>query len=364
MYQVKNSKTSSLIAQRHVYLVAVILSLLMIFQSSSLVDGELKINLNKVIVFTFNYFVWAAAIPFLFQFISDIDWPNKKRSKVIKWLGIALFISLIQLIISNLLFYSTILIFYKSAIADPLPHFIAVLPRAYLSRVIDMTVIVFLIKGLDNNRKLNAQKVAVAELENELNSSKLEALKMQLNPHFLFNSLHAIHSLIGYENEKARSMLLKISNLLRRILELSDQQTIPLSDELSYLKDYLDIEQERFHDRLEVIYTIEDQLLETQVPSLILQPLAENALKHGIAPSESNGQIVITIKTVAEQRLNIIVLNTVDGQSDKSNSTQIGLKNLRNRLVHLYGEEFSIDIQQTSNSFQVSLNLPNHQNGY
>lgn len=347
------------IAQKYVYLAAVLLSLLMVFQSNVIVDGQWRININKVIVFTYNYLVWAISIPFIYRLIQPIDWHLQWKSKGVQWLAIGLFVCLVQLAISNLFYYTTILNISKLAVVDPLNHFLTILPSAFLSRVVDLLVIVLLLNGLDNNRKLNSQKVAVAELESELTNSKLEALKMQLNPHFLFNSLHAIHSLIGYEDNKARKMILKISHLLRRILELSNQPTIALSDELSYLKDYLDIEQERFHDRLAIHYDVDDALLSVNVPSLILQPLAENALKHGISLLEGQGEITITIKKERDNEILIEIKNTT-GESSllPPVSTGIGLENLNKRLEQLYGNDFKLKTNQEKSFFVVSISLP------
>jgi sensor histidine kinase YesM len=359
MSQEPDNKHSLPIAQKYVYLTALTLSLLMIFQSNVMVDGQWRLNLNKVIVFAFNYLVWAASVPFIYSLVQSIDWQSQWKLKLLRWLGAGLLICLVQLILSNLLYYSTILSFDKLSVADPISHFLAFLPSAFLSRVIDLIVIVLLLKGLDTNRNLNNQKIALAELENELTNSKLEALKMQLNPHFLFNSLHAIHSLIGYEDDKARTMVLKIGNLLRRILELSNQQTIALSDELSYLKDYLDIEQERFHDRLKIEYDVDDKLLSVAVPSLILQPLAENALKHGISLLEGQGEIVISINKTDEDKLLIKMKNSVGDDSYASpKSTGIGLDNLKKRLEQLYGNDYSLKTNRGNSIFEVIIALP------
>ena len=359
MTEATNSKFSSPIAQKHVYAAAFLLSLLMIFQSNVLIDGQWRLNISKVILFTYNYLVWAASVPFIYRLVHSIDWQNQWKSKILKWIGVGLIICLVQLFVSNLFYYSTILNFNKLSVADPFNHFLAYLPSAYMSRVIDLLVIVFVLKGLDNNRILNEQKVAVAELESELTNSKLEALKMQLNPHFLFNSLHAIHALIGYEDNKARKMILKISNLLRRILELSNQQTIALSEELSYFKDYLDIEYERFHDRLTIAYEVDDELLTVNVPSLILQPLAENAFKHGISLLEGPGEISLSVVKWNKNQIQIKMKNTV-GESENGSfeSTGIGLENLKKRLEQLYSFNFILNTIRKDTVYEVSIILP------
>ncbi len=345
------------IAQKYVFLAAFLLTLVMILQSNIMVDGKWYINLNRVIVFAFNYLTWAVSIPLIYRLTGHWDLQDHWKRNLVKWLLITLAICFVQLIISNLLYYASLGIL-NSDINDPFGQFMSFFQRAYLSRLADFAVIFLVLRGLTNYRKLNAQKVEVAQLESQLTESRLEALKMQLNPHFLFNALHAIHSLIGYEDDKARSMVLKISNLLRRILELSNQPTIPLSDELSYVKDYLDIEQERFHDRLLIKYEIADELLEASVPSLILQPLAENALKHGISMLEDGGEILIAIQE-DNQTITIRVENSIPTEASiVSESLGIGLSNLDNRLEQLYGVEFERNCFQRDNRFIVEITLP------
>src|SRR5207249_6432180 len=136
-------------------------------------------------------------------------------------------------------------------------------------------------------------------LATELVRTRLEVLRMQLNPHFLFNTLHTISALIHENPEDADRIVARLSELLRVSLEQSDSQEVPLRQELSFLERYLQIEQTRFQDRLAVELDIESGLDDILVPSLILQPLVENAIRHGIAPREDMGRLKI-----AARRLN------------------------------------------------------------
>lgn len=331
----------------------------MILQSNVEIDGKWQINLNRVLIFAYNYLTWAVAIPFLYRLLKPFNFQNIWRQKLIQWLSLALFICLVQVVFTNILYYATLIPFFDTAIKDPVNHFINFFPQAYLSRLIDFMVIFFLLKALDNYRTLNIQKVAVADLERQLTQSRLETLKMQLNPHFLFNALHAIHSLIGYDNDKSKKLLLQISRLLRKILELSDQQLIALEEELELFKNYLAIEEERFHDRLTVVYNIDAQAKDTFVPSLLLQPLLENALKHGISLIEGKGEINLKIE-LSESLLNITLGNTYDPKTSALESTGIGLKNVQKRLETLFPNKFTMKTDPGSNWFEVLISIPRH----
>nr|WP_255552022.1 histidine kinase [Roseivirga sp. E12] len=184
-------------------------------------------------------------------------------------------------------------------------------------------------------------------------------LQMQLNPHFLFNALHAIHSLIGYDNEKSKKLLLNISRLLRKILELGNQQMIPLNEELEFFKTYLSIEEERFHDRLSTDYNISPESLDCFVPSLLLQPLLENALKHGIALLEDPGRI--QLKTfLGDDVLNIELSNSISSENSAEVSMGIGLKNVKNRLQTLFPDNHEFSAQKVEDDFVVKIIIPKH----
>jgi LytS/YehU family sensor histidine kinase len=212
---------------------------------------------------------------------------------------------------------------------------------------------------LDGQKKISAQQLEMSDLQNQLTQTKLDMLQMQLNPHFLFNALHAIHSLIGYDNEKSKKLLLNISNLLRRILELGNQQLIPLSEELEFFKTYLAVEEERFHDRLSTHYDIDPNTINCQVPSLLLQPLLENALKHGIALVEGTGKISL-FAHIDQDRLTIELSNTISPEHTAKTSTGIGLENVANRLDTLFPNRHKLSTEKTATEFSIKISIPSH----
>jgi sensor histidine kinase YesM len=140
---------------------------------------------------------------------------------------------------------------------------------------------------------LRERQLKSAELEIHLREARLQALRCQLNPHFLFNTLHSIAELVHEDPGLAEQLILRLGELLRKVLSSSDQQEIDLADELEFIKAYLDIEQMRLGDRLHVEWDVAPDVLRLKVPSLLLQPLVENAIQHGIAPSNRSGTVQI-----------------------------------------------------------------------
>src|SRR5262245_13158460 len=142
-------------------------------------------------------------------------------------------------------------------------------------------------------RRQQEREVHASQLEARLAEARLAALRTQLQPHFLFNTLHAISTLVHEDPEAADRMISRLSDLLRLTLERSDTPEIPLREELQYVDRYLEIQRIRFPDRLTVVIDVEPAALEAAVPTLILQPLVENAVRHGIAPRSAAGRIEI-----------------------------------------------------------------------
>src|SRR6266576_6191071 len=148
---------------------------------------------------------------------------------------------------------------------------------------------------LDSRERLARQQTETARLNEQLSKAQLDALRRQIEPHFLFNTLNAIAGLVREKrNEAAVSMIAGLSDFLRRVLDDSNRQEVPLGEEMEFLKKYLDIQKLRFAERLDLKMDVPEELLDAQVPSLILQPMVENAVKHGIAKRVQGGAIRIS----------------------------------------------------------------------
>lgn len=186
--------------------------------------------------------------------------------------------------------------------------------------------------------KFHDREVRAAELETRLTQARLQALQMQLNPHFLFNTLNAISSLMHKDVEEADRMIVHLSDLLRYALESTEAQEVPLRQELEFLDRYLQIQKARFGERLVVQRDVPDETLDVKVPNLVLQPLVENAIEHGIAPHARTGEIVLRARRQAD-RLELEVRDNGAGLPAGGEQVDgIGLSNTRARLVQLYGQ--------------------------
>jgi LytS/YehU family sensor histidine kinase len=185
---------------------------------------------------------------------------------------------------------------------------------------------------------------------------------MQLNPHFLFNTLHSISALVHKDADAADKMIARLGDFLRLTLDSAGAQEVSLQQELEFLKCYLDIERIRFKDRLTVQMSIQPQALGARLPNLILQPIVENAIRHGIAPRTSHGHIHIEARRY-DSILHVQV--TDNGPGLPSNGTTgsifkgVGLSNTKARLQQLYGAEHRLDLSNTSRGgLSVILEIP------
>jgi two-component system, LytTR family, sensor kinase len=178
--------------------------------------------------------------------------------------------------------------------------------------------------------------------------ARMDALSSQINPHFLFNTLNTVSSLIRFDPDAARGVVLKLSNILRRLLR-KHETFVPLREELQFIDDYLDIEVARFgRDNLEILKQVDDDALEAFVPSMLLQPIVENCLKHGLAPKIDGGRIQLRT-TNRDGRLHIEIEDNGVGISEEKMPhvyvEGIGLSNVRERLRVLYGADFRLEIE-------------------
>ena len=187
--------------------------------------------------------------------------------------------------------------------------------------------------------------------------AELKALKAQINPHFLFNSLNSISALATIDGQRARDMCLRLSDFLRSTLKLAEHEMIPLDQEVALVKTYLDVERVRFGERLRVEQSMTTACEHCKVPSLILQPLVENAVKHGIARLVEGGQIHIAGQC-ADGILHLQLENDFDPEGKPAPKSGLGLVNVRNRLQALYQNRARLTTQVRDNRYCVDLELP------
>lgn len=221
-------------------------------------------------------------------------------------------------------------------------------------------VIVAVSHAFNYARKFRERELRAAELEKRLTQARLQALQMQLNPHFLFNTLHAISSLMHKDVEAADRMLVQLGDLLRHALESTGTQEVTLREELDFLSRYAEIEQTRFGDRLKIDMDIPADTLEALVPNLILQPLLENAIRHGIEPHARGGRIHVSAQREGDS-LRLEVRDNGGGLVNGKTVEGVGLSNTRARLQQLYSERQSFQLADATNGgVAVRVSLPFH----
>lgn len=306
-------------------------------------------------------YLWAILTPPILYL--SRRFPIERRN----WPKATLFHFVCSLIVSAILLAAYVL----AAKLAALPLAQQPLGTAYFALVIVeyhfSLLIYWIVLGIDHAlryyRKYRERELQASQLETRLAQAQLQVLKMQLHPHFLFNTLHAISTLMHRDVDAADRMIARLSDLLRLALDNEGVQEVSLKQELELLERYLEIEQTRFRDRLTVEMHIDSEVLDARVPNLILQPLVENAIKHGIAPRRERGRIEIGARR-SNGTLAISVRDDGRGLThgaEEKIKEGVGLSNTRARLSQLYGAQASFELQSAPGGGMVaSLAIPFH----
>jgi two-component system, LytTR family, sensor kinase len=220
----------------------------------------------------------------------------------------------------------------------------------------------FFFRGVAYYHRLREKETVAAQLEVQLANARIEALRMQLNPHFLFNTMNSISSLMRIDIEAADSLLEQLSSLLRMTLERRDVQLIPLHDEIEFTETYLAMQDRRYAGRATRTLSVDPELHDALVPAMILQPIVENAYTHGLSKLDRGGQLSIEVKKDG-QYVKALITNSGLGLNgfgeDQSNGYGVGLTNVRNRLRLHYGDACAFSIRELDRTHvQVSLAIP------
>jgi two-component sensor histidine kinase len=210
-----------------------------------------------------------------------------------------------------------------------------------------------------SRRRLAQQQIDAALMREALTRAQLDALRRQIEPHFLFNALNSAVALMREgRSDAAIGTLVALSDVLRRLIENSPRQEVALAEELQFLGQYLAIQKMRFADRLHIEIDVPDTLLDARVPSLVLQPLVENAIQHGIAARAGEGSVRLAASRV-EERLRLTVYNDGPALASVPSPSGVGLANVRERLQHLYGNTVALDLRDVPpRGVEAALLLP------
>ena len=243
---------------------------------------------------------------------------------------------------------------------------ISSLYEPWIAGIFSILVLIFLLIAsmhyvIIGFERSNESERQTFELRLLAQDAELRALRAQIDPHFLFNSLNSISALTTNDPDKARTMTLMLADFFRKSLELGSRIHIPLNDELALILEFLTIEQVRFGARLKVEQDIKDECQKVMVPPLLLQPLVENAVRHGIAHLVDGGTIQLHCERSGD-RIVIQIQNPVDLDRPRRKGNGLGLKNVRSRLNTLYDNEARVDVEETNEYFQIKLSFPIRQN--
>jgi len=239
-----------------------------------------------------------------------------------------------------------------------LPSLIQIMRTSFADEMLVYIAIVVAAHAYQYLQRVRRQEAERYEYQQALVASELQALKMQLHPHFLFNTLHGISTLVDNDTRSAKAMILKLSNLLRTSIERESTDLIPLEEELAFAREYLELEKMRFGSRLDVKWAIAPETMHLPVPQMILQPLVENAIRHGITQRREGGWVEVS-STASDRELNLRVRNSTATTMPKSNGTGLGLKNVQARLKYLYSDDASLRLAfEDDRTVTVTLALP------
>jgi len=266
----------------------------------------------------------------------------------------ALVASAIWVVLAKFLAYS---LSRTSAFPDIDSHFGALVPLLFETGVLFYLLSIslyYVLIALEASREAQARALQAGILARE---AELRALKAQVNPHFLFNSLNSISALTSSDPAKAREMCILLGDFLRRTLGLGEKSTIPLEEELSLVHSFFAVEKVRFGARIKMDENIDSAAMAVPLPPLLLQPLVENAVVHGIAHLVDGGSVRIDI-SATNGVLSMVVENTFDPDAPPRRKGGVGLANVRQRLATRYGNQATFEAKANGDRFRVAISLP------
>jgi two-component system, LytTR family, sensor kinase len=300
-------------------------------------------------------YLWAALTPFLFWLTSRFSIERDNRALRVFFFVVGGVV--VAMLVEAFLAYLRFEVFFvaRRRRAVPFSPFLGMTRLFWLDDLMVYFAIVAAGFARDYFRRYQARReeaarlqAHAAELHAQLAEARLAALRTQLDPHFLFNTLHAISTLVERDPRGVRRMIARLSELLRSSLEGGREQEVPLEKELAFLNGYLEIMQIRFQGRLEVTTQVERNVMDALVPTLILQPLVENAVKHGVSKVTGVGRIEIRAWRDADDRLVLSVRDNgpgLVGGADAPRMERVGLANTRARLEQLYGPDHDLTLR-------------------
>ncbi len=353
---------------RMVFMWAVLLAVLFVFTSfihrTSMGSRPERFDWLAVAPIPFlNFLTWALLFPLVYILIQR--WPLNVKplwSKVLLHLVAGFVLGTVQELFTNAIYLN--ILAYAGRFSwswEVVSEVFLQLPGGVLQRAMEYWVLVMILMYVESSRQMSEKVTLLLKLQNQLQAAELSSLKKQLKPHFLFNALNTVSSLMEENVEAAQDVLVRLGEFLRTSLREERADRVPLIHELGTASHYLAIESVRFKDRLMVEYSISNECNQALVPNLILQPLVENAVKHGANKSDQMIRIEIRAERIGD-RLRLSVIDDGQGCRDVNaalNSSGIGLRNVKQRIALMYGASGDLQITSIgSRGFHVAMELP------
>ncbi|MFN2392289.1 MAG: sensor histidine kinase [Pyrinomonadaceae bacterium] len=330
----------------------------------SQVRRDHPIGWKNVFLWQAPIYIWAILLPLIVFFAKRFRFEQRNWWRLLP----AHFVAVIVFLLLHVAIYVSFLIIVNPAfVAKEGGFFALTFTLTIRNWIVDLPTYCFLLSSIyivDFYRRFQAEQLKSSELKAALATSQLNALKMQIHPHFLFNTLNSISALMHKDVKAADKMVARLGDFLRMTLESSGDREVSLKQEMDFVGHYLEIESVRFQDRLVVKMNIDPETLAARVPNLILQPIVENAIKHGISQQESVESLIISSKRHGD-RLQIRIEDSGPGLQPSnengkgSRNVGIGLANTRARLAHLYAENYRFEIKNAvPHGLIVTLEIP------
>lgn len=322
----------------------------LIFTFISFFSGRIEGRTTPFIIILadnfYRYGLWGFLSPLIFWLTKKLDFRAKTH-----YLRNFSFHTLLAILFSSVQFlcYGTITWFTYAQYREKNGNIWQFLQSGFLGNqylgLLIYSLIVFASQAYLRNQKFAEEQQKASLLQSQLVQAQLQALKMQLQPHFLFNTLNSISSLVLKNPTQAQTMIAKLGDFLRMTLDFNENQMVLLSEELRFLRSYLEIEQTRFSEKLQVIFNINEVVMNAVVPHLALQPIVENSVKHGISQMKEGGRIEIIAQKVGDKlQLQVKDNGNSNNFPQAAEKNKTGISNVKARLKHLFGEDFSFEM--------------------
>ena len=309
-----------------------------------------EVFLNQVLVWG----IWLVLLPVIFRAAHAL---RRRPGAPLSWLaqaGVAVTAALLHAVAAGVLRWTTGIAVHSS-LDDVLK---ASVVNGFAWNLLRYALIAAACHAVLYHYEVRERDARAARLEAGAAEARLESLRARLHPHFLFNTLNSISALIPQNAAAAQAMVEQLADLLRASLSGDARNEIPLGDEIALVRQYIGIEKMRFQERLEVVVDVPRDLERALVPQLILQPLVENAIRHGIAPLEQGGLVAIRA-SAADGALRLMVQNSPPAAAAESTAgTGFGLHSTRSRLEHLFGERATFATETSARGTMATIELP------